>query len=406
MKKKILTLLFVLIIGLASGKDSKIDFRNVSNFDEAIELSKKENKFLFLDCYTQWCGPCKIMDNVVFTHPNVASFYNENFICIKADMESEEWKGLAKKYPIYGYPSFLFIDQNEALQHSKYGGCPSILFVELGKKALDTSQNMLALKQKIDQGDRSAVTLYNYFQCNRNRDFKKQIISNFILNSTNEELFSKNAWNLITEDISYGDSIYNYFVLKHYMDYYPSVGEADVIKVIESKWAFKVYRHGSNLMKEKSKKEIRKTGHPLAERCIACAEVSIAGEDFIKKPNQRNKDGLENATQTYIKYLYKDWSALNEAAWSVYKTFSEVNDTILLKLALNWVDASIESNKNTWNLDTKANILSSLGENQKAIEIISEAVEIAKSGGQNAFSSVNELQRVLTRFEDLQKTTK
>ncbi len=62
-------------------------------------------------------------------------------------------------------------------------------------------------------------------------------------------------------------------------------------------------------------------------------------------------------------------------------------------------DASIESSKNTWNLDTKANILSSLGEDQKAIEIINEAIEIAKNGGENAFSSVDELQKTLTKFK-------
>ena len=62
-------------------------------------------------------------------------------------------------------------------------------------------------------------------------------------------------------------------------------------------------------------------------------------------------------------------------------------------------DASIESSKNTWNLDTKANILSSLGEDQKAIEIINEEIEIAKNGGENAFSSVDELQKTLTKFK-------
>ena len=31
------------------------------SFEEALEKAKKSNKLLFVDCYTSWCGPCKIL---------------------------------------------------------------------------------------------------------------------------------------------------------------------------------------------------------------------------------------------------------------------------------------------------------------------------------------------------------
>jgi len=30
-------------------------------FDELLALAKKEDKVIFIDAYTTWCGPCKMM---------------------------------------------------------------------------------------------------------------------------------------------------------------------------------------------------------------------------------------------------------------------------------------------------------------------------------------------------------
>lgn len=30
-------------------------------FEEALQKAKEENRWIFLDAYTSWCGPCKVM---------------------------------------------------------------------------------------------------------------------------------------------------------------------------------------------------------------------------------------------------------------------------------------------------------------------------------------------------------
>ncbi|GAB3930246.1 hypothetical protein GCM10028804_39730 [Larkinella terrae] len=75
-----------------------------------LEKAKAENKLVFLDAYTSWCGPCKMLQKNVFTQPAVGEFFNKEFVNVKIDMEKGEGPELALQYPLEGYPTLLFID--------------------------------------------------------------------------------------------------------------------------------------------------------------------------------------------------------------------------------------------------------------------------------------------------------
>jgi thioredoxin 1 len=75
-----------------------------------LEKAKAENKLVFLDAYTSWCGPCKMLQKNVFTQQTVGDFFNKEFINVKVDMEKGEGPALALQYPLEGYPTLLFID--------------------------------------------------------------------------------------------------------------------------------------------------------------------------------------------------------------------------------------------------------------------------------------------------------
>lgn len=53
------------------------------SWEEAIELSKKEQKKILLDVYTDWCSWCKKMDTITFNEPRIAVYINENFYPVK-----------------------------------------------------------------------------------------------------------------------------------------------------------------------------------------------------------------------------------------------------------------------------------------------------------------------------------
>ena len=72
-----------------------VNFRPLS-YTEAIELAAKENKMVFIDFYTTWCGPCKRMSKEVFPQQEVGEYFNRTFISLKLDAEKEN--GLVRRY--------------------------------------------------------------------------------------------------------------------------------------------------------------------------------------------------------------------------------------------------------------------------------------------------------------------
>ena len=101
-----------------------------TNFQElalgkALEKAKGEGKMVFIDCYTSWCGPCKIMAKEVLPLKEVGNFLNERFVCVKYDMEQGEGPEIAKKYRVDAYPTFLLLNADGSLINSIVGMTPS-----------------------------------------------------------------------------------------------------------------------------------------------------------------------------------------------------------------------------------------------------------------------------------------
>ena len=59
-------------------------------FGEAIEAQRKNPKKIIIDVYTDWCGPCKLMDKKTFQNPDVAAYISKHFYAVKFNAEGEE----------------------------------------------------------------------------------------------------------------------------------------------------------------------------------------------------------------------------------------------------------------------------------------------------------------------------
>ena len=104
------------LFGETGAQNRSIEFRE-GNWEQMLKMAKKEKKMIFVDCYTSWCGPCKMLAKNIFTQDSVADFYNANFICFQIDMEKGEGPELARKYGVAAFPTLLYVDKDGMLKH-------------------------------------------------------------------------------------------------------------------------------------------------------------------------------------------------------------------------------------------------------------------------------------------------
>lgn len=85
-----------------------VNFQKVS-YSEALKLAKTQNKMIFVDCYTSWCGPCKYMADSIFPQKETGEYFNKRFICVKYNMEEAEAKEFNDLYSVASFPTFWLI---------------------------------------------------------------------------------------------------------------------------------------------------------------------------------------------------------------------------------------------------------------------------------------------------------
>lgn len=91
---------------------------------------------VFLDCYTTWCGPCRMMSNTIFTKNEVGEYFNKHFVSYKLDMERGEDPALGKKYGVKAFPTMLFMDAEGNVRHTIVGSKSANELIEEAKTAL------------------------------------------------------------------------------------------------------------------------------------------------------------------------------------------------------------------------------------------------------------------------------
>ena len=72
--KRITLCLIIIGTSLGYAQNRSIEFDH-SDWKALLEKANKENKLVFVDCFTTWCGPCKWMAKNVFTNDTVADFF-------------------------------------------------------------------------------------------------------------------------------------------------------------------------------------------------------------------------------------------------------------------------------------------------------------------------------------------
>ena len=162
--KKYILLIFACIYAIhLNAQNAGINFLHGTTWAEAVAKAKAENKLIFIDFYTQWCGPCLNMAQTVFSLPTVGYYYNQTFINLKIDAEEGEGITLAKKYGVRSYPTYAFIDPaTEEIVHRSSSRQTPEQFIQTGKDANIPTKRSFYLQEQYTKGNRERAFLIDY----------------------------------------------------------------------------------------------------------------------------------------------------------------------------------------------------------------------------------------------------
>lgn len=136
------------------------------SWDELMATAKKTGKPVFVDVYTTWCMPCKMMAKQIFPLESVGNKYNESFINYKMDAETKEGKIIAERYRVNSYPTYLYVKNDGELAHKGGGFNPDPgIFINEADKALQAIADPYTVNKMADdfkKGKRDTAFLKSY----------------------------------------------------------------------------------------------------------------------------------------------------------------------------------------------------------------------------------------------------
>lgn len=368
-----------------------IRFEKLS-LEELKAIAKRENKLIFIDAYTTWCGPCKEMDRSVFPDAIVAKFYNDRFINAKFDMEKGEGLEIARKYEVRAYPSFLFIAADGELVHKAVGGREPAAFVMLGEAALDPYDRITTWQKRFKDGERGADFVRNYFMkledagLDGKADYKTYLgftPLDSIATTFGWALFSNHADLSMKREVDW--------VLANQQLITKQVPDAELEKTIlrfyeqPLKRAFALDPKGADYKRLSA--EVNNLGWELAKELITILPVMVSAGP--SEPIAFGK-GVQNFFAKHPKT--KNHGLLNELAWACYES---VDDPKVLATATKMSQRALEVNPGNYAYeDTYASLLFKRKLYKEALTAATKAIETGLAKGYDVEETQALLQKI------------
>ena len=353
-----------------------VDFIESNEWGEVLALAELEDKIIFLDAYTSWCRPCKKMDKVVFSRPDVGELYNENFLNVKVNMEKGDGVKLVEKYQVIAYPSLFFLSPDGEVVHrvTGYKGPGDIL--KIGRQVKEGNKTVASLDEQYESGERTPEFLYEYLQTSIEAKDGRQTDRLEEYLTTQENWETEEIRSLLFSTLETPDSPLFDHLIENRNAYAAQFGESAVENRIQSL----VYN------------AIRKAEQPLEtapllfERAYPDKAAQFT-QQFKLNHYRDQEDGVQYAKEVES-YLVSSTNIsedqLNEIAWNYYDLVTDQNQ---LKFILKKAKATRKKANTYLNNESLALLYAKTGKTKKAKKFINKAIGIAKTKKMSAASS-------------------
>ena len=372
-------ILFLTVPSFATG----IDFNHELTFQQALDKAKQEGKLVFIDCYTSWCGPCKRLAATVFTDSVVGSYFNNNYVNVKFDMEKEEGPSIATRYQVTAYPTLLWLDGNGVIKHKIIGGLEAKGLIDAGKSAADPIPDIMSgMDKQYATGMRDEAFMEEYLKLFKSSGRDYEAVFAEYLKQAGAQNWPKDKVLPLTFELT---------------NKYPSPGINEVVKHkndLVEKFGAKVYNQkidgiAENALaqaKKKNDESMLKAAVELVKSNSSDSKQQIAKMEMDFYFNTASAPVYDKHVTEYLKkYGSNDAKLMNDVAWQYY---INTNEDKYLKKASQWAYKAVNLKNNATNNTTYAYLQYKLGNFNEAVKACDYALIRAKEEGFNPASAL------------------
>lgn len=380
--KKTIFLTATLFAAFASFSQG-IEFEHDKSFDEVLAMAKAENKVIFMDCFTTWCGPCKRLAAAVFPDPEVGEYFNAHFINTKFDMEKGDGQTIARRYEIRAYPTLLWIDGNGDVKHKVVGGLDPKGLIEAGQVVGGTeSPKLPEFQKKYDSGDRDPVFVEQYISLlpKSNPNFNT-VFDSYLKSLKTEDLKNTNHAKCILNATNDFNSLGAKYILQNRAAFANYIGaeklDAKVKTMASNALSDAVKTKNTNILTQ-AQSYLKSYSPTLANSVGAKLNMEYA----LKVEDWKNYDKYAS---TFIKKsAAKNPDLLNEVAWNYY---INIENKKQLEKAKKWAFSAVSLKNNAANNTTYAYLNYKLGNVKEAVRACDYALIRGKEENTNVESA-------------------
>lgn len=344
------------------------------SWDEVKELAGKQDKFIMVDAYTTWCGPCKFMSKTVFTDPNVAAYFDPRFVSYKLDMETAAGQAFAEEFDVKAYPTLLFFNSAGEILSKVEGAKNQPDLIALGKSVV----NLKKMTDEYEAGNRTFDFLFAYVNTLATTgDIPAEIMATYKSTAPRDQWFSDRNFNFLLGMIG------NYrhpFFKELYDNREEFAGVSGKKKVdgalLDILAGVSVCNAGANRSKA-----------DLAE--IEAMIVGVTGTSDHKSVYQAR---MGYATQAKDLPLFESAAnsmlKINDNDWRTYLTLAKMAAGMDMEgsfeLGMKWMSKSISLQKNATNTLAEVVLLTKYGDMGKAEKLMKTARELGIIEGRSS----------------------
>lgn len=178
------------------------------SWDEIVLKAQKEQKYIFVDFYADWCGPCIWMSKEVFTTDEAGEFFNDNFVNVSIDAEREYQDLVAQTY-IDAFPTLLIYNAEGKEVTRSVGALGTAELIDFGKSGL----NAESIEKAFAENPSDPEMLLKYANYLRASDEEKasQLVNDYLKGVSSTALSNEINWSLVAGyHFDYESDIFKY----------------------------------------------------------------------------------------------------------------------------------------------------------------------------------------------------